>query len=451
MKSSKYDVFVIGSGIAGQTVAAKCVKAGKKVAIAESKVLGGVCSNRGCDPKKVLLAPTEVVHAANRLHNKGIVEKVKTSWKDVMNFKKEFTEKVPESTEEKLKDLGITVFKESPYFINENTLFVEGKEITADKIVIATGLTPRKLDVKGGELTRTSDDFLSLEELPDEIIFIGGGYIGMEFAHMAARMGAKVTVIEHGDLPLNIFEKEMVKFIVKASENLGITFVFNAELEKIESNGDLKTVHYKKDNTSNSCNADIIFNTSGRVPSINKLKLENANIDHGENGIKVNSYLQSVSNKNVYACGDVSDNAVPLTPFSGREGKIVAHNLLKGNEKKADFPVTPTVAFTLPNIASVGLSEENAKEKYDEIKVVCKEASSFYNAKRVNEKIYAFKTITDKKSGKILGAHLVGPEAGEVINLFSMAIYNDMTVDQIKDMVFTYPAWSSDIPSMFKE
>ncbi|UZO81945.1 NAD(P)/FAD-dependent oxidoreductase [Aquimarina sp. ERC-38] len=451
MGNLKFDVFVIGSGIAGQKVAEKCVKEGKKVAIAENKVLGGVCSNRGCDPKKVLLGPTEVVHVANRLLHKGISEKVKTNWKDVMQYKKEFTDPVPDDTEEKLKDLGITLFNESPYFIDENTLFVSGQEVKADKIVIATGLIPRKLEVEGGQFTKTSEDFLSLEELPKDIIFIGGGYIGMEFAHMSARMGTKVTVIQHGNLPLTIFEKEMVQFIVKASEDLGIKFIFNAELEKIEATDTAKTVHYKVEDTKGSCKANIIFNTSGRVPSIEKLKLENANVDHGDNGIKVNAYLQSISNQNVYACGDVADNAVPLTPFSGREGKIVAYNILNGNSKEADFPVIPTVAFTLPNIASVGLSEEKAKEKYDEINVICKDASSFYNAKRVNEKIYAFKTITDKKSGKILGAHLVGPEAGEIINLFSMAIYNNMTVDQIKDMVFTYPTWSSDIGSMFTE
>ena len=450
MNSLKFDVFIIGSGIAGQAVATKCVKEGKRVGIAESKVLGGVCANRGCDPKKVLLGPSEVVHSTKNLLHKGIADTVKTKWKDLINFKKNFTESVPENTEEKLMNLGITIFKEAPQFVAEQTLLIAGQQISAEKIVIATGLTPKKLDIPGGELAKTSEDFLSLEELPKNILFIGGGYIGMEFAHMAARMGSKVTVIEHGNTPLNIFEKEMVEFVVKASEELGIDFIFNADVEEIEQKNDI-IVHYNCSNTSESIKANLVFNTSGRVPSLDQLNLEKAHIEYGKEGVKVNNFLQSESNANIYACGDVSNNAVPLTPFSSREGNIVANNILHGNTQKAKFPVIPTVAFTIPNIASVGLSEEKAKEAYNNVKVVCKDASSFYNAKRVNENFYAFKTITDQDTGKILGAHLVGPEAGEIINLFSMAIYNEMTVDDIKDMVFTYPTWGSDLASMFEE
>ena len=175
------------------------------------------------------------------------------------------------------------------------------------------------------------------------------------------------------------------------------------------------------------------------------MALEKGDVAFDEKGILVNEFLQNTSNKNVYACGDVANNAVPLTPFSSREGAIVAHNLENNNDQRAVFPGTPTVAFTLPNIAMVGLSETQANKEYKKVTI---KKLKIYNAKRIHEKIYAYKTIVDDTSGKILGASLVGPEAAEVINLFAMAIYNEMTVDEIKNMIFTYPSWGGDIQYM---
>ena len=454
MAYEHFDVFVIGSGIAGQTCAKECAKAGLKVAIADNREFGGTCSQRGCDPKKVIYGLTHILQRSRDMQGKGISQQPDYSWEGLMKFKCSFTDAIPAVTEEKLEDLDITLYHQSPEFIDEKTISVEGKTVTADKFVIATGLIPRQLKFDGCDMMKTSDDFLELESLPETMIFIGAGYIGMEFAHMASRCGVDVTVIQRSERPLPVFDIDMVNHLTKASEELGINFIFEADVQNVEKLRKNYRVEYKKDGKVETIKAELIFNTAGRVPALDELLLEKGKVSFNKNGVEVSRYLQNPKNKNVYACGDVSDHAVPLTPFSGREGKVVANNILaelgkdSRTREKISFPPTPSVCFTIPNVASVGISESEAKTQKLNVTIKAGDGEKWYNAKRINTKIYAFKTIVDADSGKLLGAHLIGPEAGEVINLFSMAIYNKMTVSQIKDMVYAYPSWGSDIGAM---
>lgn len=444
-----YDVFVIGTGTAGKGVAKDCAKAGLKVAIADNRMYGGVCPNRGCDPKKVLVGITEAIQIATNLKGKGIVEIPNVNWKDLQKFKATFTDAIPAATEKDLKKLDIELYHQSPKFLDQNTLSVEGKTVTADKIVIATGQKPMELKIPGREHLLTSEDFLHQAELPDEIIFIGAGYIGMEFAHIAARCGAKVTVIEFAERPLAPFEEDIVHYLTRASEDLGINFIFNAEasaLEKLRTNF---RVSYKKNGKTASVKAKAVFNTAGRVPSIDELDLEKGNVAFEKNGISVNEYLQNTTNTNVYACGDVSaSGALPLTPTSSQESRVASINIRKGNSEKMDFPPVPSVVFTLPQVASIGLTEKQAKEQGYDIVVEQKSVQQWFNAKRMAEDVYAYKTIVDKKRNLILGAHIIGGGAGEMINLFVLAMCGKLTPDNLKAMIFAYPTWGNDIKGM---
>ena len=181
MEFKEFDVFVIGSGVAGRYVAKTCAKAGLNVAIADNREYGGTCANRGCDPKKVLLGPTEVLDFAKNLKGKGISELPELDWNSSQKFKKTFTDKIPAGTEKQMEKSGVTLYHQSPKFINKNTLSVEGKTIVSKKIVIATGQIPRVLAMEGAEFLKTSDDFLKLKKLPKSMIFIGAGYVGLEF------------------------------------------------------------------------------------------------------------------------------------------------------------------------------------------------------------------------------------------------------------------------------
>ena len=450
MGFEEFDVFVIGTGTAGKSVARECVAEGLKVAIADNREFGGTCANRGCDPKKVLVGLTEILDRAGKMKGHGIIKMPEFSWKDLMEFKKTFTDAVPAATEKDLEELGIKMYHQSPKFLDENTLSVEGKTVKAKKIVIATGNKPLELPVPGRDLPVISDDFLELEELPESIIFIGAGYIGMEFAHIAARCGSDVTVIDSLARPLNNFDEDMVKYLQQASEDIGIKFIFNAQVTEIEKLQTNYRVIADQDGEEISVKAKLVVNAAGRVPSIDELDLEKGNVEFSKKGISVNEYLQSPTNKSVYACGDVSaSEGLPLTPISSQEARLVAANILNKNRPKSiNFPPQPSVVFTLPNLASVGLTENQAREKGYDFKVEQKNVPEWFNPKRINDDFYAYKTLVDKKTGLVLGAHLLSAEAGEMINMFVMAMCGKLDCATLKGMIFSYPSWASDIKSM---
>ena len=445
----KYDVFIIGSGMAGMTIANKCASKGLSVGITDELPYGGTCALRGCDPKKVIIGATEVRDFAKRLQGKGIDTIPNINWKDIMSFKQTFVDEMPRKIEKGYKKNGIDTFHSSATFRNENTLSVGNETIQADKVVIASGSNPKVLDFEGGQLAKTSTDFLNLKELPQSLLFIGGGYIAFEFAHIAARSGAEVTIVHRGKRPLENFDKDIVKHLVDATRNLEIKIVLETEVSKIES----KDGHYITTGISNgnetTYKAAAVFNSAGRPPAIFDLELEKAGISFSEKGIEVNEYLQSTTNANIYAAGDAADSrGLPLTPVAVLEGHVVASNIIKGNKKKVSYPPMPSVVFTLPTMATVGLLEDEAKEKGYDINVNLEKVENWFNARRLNVDEYAFKTIIDKNNNTILGAHLIGPHCEETINLFAMAIKTKMTISDLRSMIFSYPTMASDLTYM---
>lgn len=314
--------------------------------------------------------------------------------------------------------------------------------------MIATGLKPVELPIDEAEYMKTSEDFLNLKKLPKSMIFVGGGYIGMEFAHMAARCGVNVTVIHSHKRPLDGFDPDLVDKLTTYSEELGIKFVLDAKVNGIVKGKKKLKVHYDKNDKDKHVKAEIVFNTAGRVPNIDELQLEKGKVALGNKGIAVNEYLQNTTNNNVYICGDVSDHGLPLTSMTGPESKTVSANIINGNKTKINTPVIPSVVYTLPNITSVGYSEEEAKNRYKNVIVKFDSVENWFNARRINASVYAYKILINERTNVIVAAHIIGPHAGETINLFSMAIRNKMTVEDIKDVVFTYPSWSYDLNRM---
>ncbi|MEM9857436.1 MAG: NAD(P)/FAD-dependent oxidoreductase [Bacteroidota bacterium] len=448
VQSAKYDVFVIGSGTAGQEVATSCAEKGLKVAIADKRAFGGTCANRGCDPKKVMLTFAEIMDSATRLLGYGVEKIPQVSWEKIQNFKKTFTDHIPIATEKKLKELSIDLYHQSPQFLDAQVISVAGKTIQADYYVIASGLEPIDLAFEGGHLAQNSDDFLNLDELPKSAIFIGAGYIGMEFAHLLNTMGCDVTVLDRSQEILSNFEMEIAAALRKSSERKGIKFDLNADIDKLEQFENHKQVSYKKNSQRFYIDAEIVFNTAGRKPAIDALGLESGEIKASEKGITVNKYLQSTSNPQVYACGDVSDHSLPLTPLSGLEGQIVSKNIIEGNATGVGATTVPSAVFTLPNVAKVGMSEAEARSRYKNVKISIGEGKEWFNAKRQQEETYTFKIISNERTDEIVGAHLVGPQAAETINLFALAIINRMTNEKLKSTLLTYPTMGYDIRSM---
>lgn len=444
-----YDVFVIGSGMAGMNIANKCASKGLRVGITDKLPYGGTCALRGCDPKKIMLGPTEVKHLADNLHEKQISEVPAIYWQEAMKFKQDFVDAMPPKIEKSYEKNKIDTFHRSAKFISETQLQVGNETIEAGKIIIATGAKPRELEIPGEEYAMDSTDFLNFQFLPSSLLFIGGGYIAFEFAHMAARFGSKVTIVHKGRRPLENFDPFIVDQLTEATKQMGIQLVLNTNVTAIEKANGAFCVTGKGESGEKKWEAAQVINSAGRSPAIFDMDLEKANVAFGEKGVEVNEYLQSTTNPNVYAAGDAADtDGIPLTPVAVMEGHIVASNILKGNIKKPDYTAIPTVVFTLPTMASVGFSEEEAVKKGLNFKVNKDRVPDWFTAKRINEKTYAYKTLIEKETGKILGAHLIGPHAEEVINLFALAIKAGFTSKDLKTMILTYPSSSSDVVYM---
>lgn len=443
-----YDLIVLGTGGAGYQVAMKLKEAGWNVAVVNDGLFGGTCSVRGCIPKKVLAGTAEVADINRRLQGMGIIKQSAVfDWPALMAHKRSFTNPVPGNTEKSLREAGINVYIGAPRFTGDLQLEVNGEQLSAGKVHIAVGAKPAQLPIEGAEHLMISDDFLELDELPQRIVFVGGGYISFEFAHIAARFGTDVTILHGSDRPLPMFDKDIIDTLLAASDEAGIRVELNAPVQKIIKRDDGVTV-YTED--GRSFEADIAVHGAGRPPAIGSLNLEAAGVDYDpRKGIVVDDYLRSASNLNVYAAGDAAAAGPPLSPVAGVQGAIVADNLLGKERKQPDYLSVPSVIFSTPTVASVGHTEASAADNHIECDVTTTDLTGWFDAKRLGLKHAKSKVLTEKSTGTIIGAHLIGNHAEDLINIFSLAVELGLTTDQLKQPIFAFPTSSDDMRSMF--
>lgn len=443
--TENYDAFIIGTGAAGTTFAYKLHNAGLKVAIADCREYGGTCALRGCIPKKVLTGVAEIIDAHNRILGKGTGQEKKViDWPSLMDFKKSFTDPHSQQKENGFKDAGIDTYHGIVHFEDEFTLVVGDKKVKAKYIVITTGSKPRELNIPGDEYLSTSEDFMEMQELPKSIIFAGGGYISFELAHIAARAGSEVTILQRGDRVLKEFDPDLVDILVKASEDAGIRIIKNKEVKKIEKmQNELKvTTCCQKEDKDEVFTADMVVHGLGRVPEIEALQIEKGSVILDKGNIAINEYFQSISNSRVYAAGDCILQGPLLTPVVSMQADIAASNIMEGNKYTADYTVVPSTVFTIPPLSGVGITESISSTKH---RVLFYDMSQWYSTKRTNLKYAASKVIIDGSTDKILGAHILGPNSEEVINLFAVAMKYGLTATQLRSTVFSYPTISYDL------
>jgi glutathione reductase (NADPH) len=443
-----FDLIVLGSGVAGSTVAEKCRAAGWNVAIVDAGPYGGTCALRGCDAKKVLLGAAEAVDAVRRLAGKGVEGEVRIDWPTLMQFKRTFTEPIPDSREQQLANAGISTFHGTARFVGPTVLEIGGERMQADRIHIATGAKPTDLSIRGAEHLTDSEHFLDLDELPERIVFLGGGYVAFELAHICASAGAKVIMVEALDRPLMGFDPDLVELLVERTRDMGIDLQLSTRVEAVETQGSGFAVQASSDAGSVTFEADMVVHSAGRIPDLAGLDLDKAGVDHDRGGIVVNEYMQSVSNPAIYAAGDVAKGAPQLTPVASFEAHVAASNLLEGNHRRNEYPPIPSVVFTLPPLARVGVQEDEAREKGLDFEIHHELTSSWYSSKRVGEPLSGYKLLVEQDTGRILGAHLLGPRADELINLFAMAMHAGITSREIKRIIFAYPTLASDMRYM---
>src|SRR6266852_2195884 len=446
----KFDLVVIGTGSAASAVASRCRSAGWQVAVIDSRPFGGTCALRGCDPKKVLVGAAEALDRVRRMKGKGIrAEEVRIDWQELMRFKRSFTEPVPKNREEGFAKAGIAAFHGRARFVGLTSVQVNGEVLEGRYVVVAAGQKPADLKIAGTEHLTTSEQFLELDELPKRILFIGGGYIAFEFAHVAVRAGAQVTIAHRGPRPLPRFDPDLVDQLVKSSRELGVDVQLGTEVIRVEKSSGQLVVRASASGQPRTFEADMVVHAAGRVPEIDDMNLDAAGVAWDSRGVKVNEFLQSLSNSAVYAAGDAAaSGGPPLTPVASYEGIIVAANLLKGNSQKPNYPGIPTVVFTIPPLAAVGLSESEAGKRGLKFRVKMEMTGGWYASRRVGETHSGFKVLVEKGTDQILGAHLLGTQAEEVINLFAVAMRWGMRATDLKHMLFAYPTHGSNTPYM---
>ena len=448
--AQQFDLICIGTGSAASTAASECRSAGWSVAIIDKRPFGGTCALRGCDPKKVLVGAGDAVDCPRRMDGKGVRENgVQIDWPELMRFKRTFTEPTPQARENRFRKAGIATFHGAAQFTGPTSIRVGDDLLEARHIVIAVGMKPAPLSIPGENLVTISDQFLELDSLPARIIFIGGGYISMEFAHVAQVAGVKVTVVHRGARPLEGFDPDLVGLLVDGMSEKGIELHLNAQAESIEHREDILRLTASRGNDKLSFEAEMIVHGAGRVPEIDDLGLEAAGIEWERRGVKVNEYLQSVSNPAVYSAGDsAASGNPPLTPVAGYEGKVVAANLLHGNREKPNPGPVPTVAFTIPPMASAGLGEEQAIAAGIRFRKTFTETQGWYSSRRIGEPHSGFKILIDEDNDQIVGAHLFGHNADELINLFTLAIQTKIRASDLRRMIFAYPTHGSNVQYM---
>ena len=450
MTTTSVDVIVLGSGSAAQSVAYPCREAGWSVAVVDDHPYGGTCQLRGCDPKKVLVGVADLVDWSRRMQGQGVsAPGLSLNWPDLIRFKRTFTDPVPEQNEQSFAQAGIITRHGRAHFVDRTSIRV-GDEILAGRhVVIATGARHAPLGIAGEDVLTTSTQFLDLDALPRRIVFVGGGYIAFEFAHITARAGAQVQVLHRGSRPLEKFDPDLVSLLVQASRELGIEVQVNRAVTAIERQGDHLLVHARAGAQEHTVEADLVVHAAGRVPEIDELDLAAAGVAREKDGVSVNEYLQSVSNEAVYAAGDaVASGGFPLTPVAGMQGGIVARNLLEGNRHTPNYSGIPSVVFTTPPLVRVGLSEEAARAQGLRFTTRHEDTSGWYSSRRVALPHTGFKTLVEEGTGRILGAHLLGPHAEEVINLFALAIRAGLRANDLQQMVYAYPTSASDVGYM---
>lgn len=451
-KSDQFDLVVIGAGTGALGVARACVQGGWKVAIVDCLPYGGTCALRGCDPKKMLVAVTEAIDWSDRMSGNGFESnEISTDWAKMIAFKRIFTDAVPKRLEDRFEKMGVLQLHGTARFTEPDIVQVGDRELHARHFHIATGARPVTLDIPGEDLLTTSTEFLELEFLPERIAFVGGGFISFEFAHIARRAGAsEVTILQRGKRPLVRFDPDLVEIQMERTRALGIDIRCESCVEAIVKDGDELRIEFAAPQGRETIVCDLVVHGAGRVPDIDALNLKGAGVEVGQRGIRVNEFMRSVSNPMVFAAGDCADTEAPnLTPVSANEARIVAKNLLAGeDDRRVKYPPIPSVVFTLPPVARVGLLEEEARQQEIDFDVHFQKTDGWYSSLRVAERYSAYKVLVEKATGKILGAHLIGPGAEEQINLFAMAMGAGLSANQVKAIIFAYPSYASDLGAM---
>ena len=436
----EFDVVVIGGGPAGYVAAIRAAQVGGKVAIVEKSELGGTCLNRGCIPTKTFLKNAEIIEGIEMSSKRGIIlenEKFTVDMPKVVSLKNEIVKTLTNGVQGLLKSNSIKIFKGVGKINKDKDVVINGEKVLrTNKIILAGGSKVGSVNIPGIESKRvlTSDDILDLKELPKSLAVIGGGVVGVELGQAYLSFGSEVTVIEMMDRIVPGVDREASETLRKALEKKGMKILTSSKIKEIIDEGDKLRIKLED---KEDVVAEKALLSIGRVPDLEAVGELDLEMERGK--IKVDKYMET-SVEGVYAPGDI--NGIKMLAHAAfRMGEVAAENAILGNHREIKLETTPSAIYTIPEVGMVGLTEEEAKEKYD-INIGKFAFVGNGRALASGDTTGFVKVIADKKYGEILGVHIVGQSAAEIINEASSLMTMEITVDEVIKTIHGHPTFS---------
>ena len=444
--SYDYDLLVIGAGSGGVRASRMAAGFGARVAVVEDRYMGGTCVNVGCVPKKLYVYASQFANAFKDAQGFGWSKtEAGFHWPTLRDNKIQEISRLNGIYDNMLENAGVTVINGRGRFVDNHSVEVNGQQYSAERILIATGGWPYIPAIAGREHAITSNEVFDLAEFPKRIIVVGGGYIAVEFAGIFNGLGAQTTQLYRGPLFLRGFDEDVRQFAAQEIAQSGVDLRFNSNIQSIEKNPDGSLKALLEDGAA--LEADAILYATGRKPHLQDLGFDKVDVELNPNGtIKVNQQFQT-STPNIYAVGDIT-GGMELTPVALAEGMALAKSLYNNQPTTVDYDNIPTAVFCQPNIGTCGLSEAQARERYGEIEVY---ASSFRAMKHTiggRQERSFMKLIVDKASDKVVGIHMVGEEAGEIIQGMAVAMKAGATKAVFDSTIGIHPTAAEEFVTM---
>ena len=436
MSRYDFDLFTIGAGSGGVRASRVCATYGAKVAVAEERYFGGTCVNVGCIPKKLF---SYAAHYREDFHDAAgfgwTVPEPTFHWPTLVANKDKEIARLNGIYERILANAGVTILKNRATIVDPHQVECGGKTYSAEHILVATGSWPTVPGIPGKELAITSNEAFFLPELPKSAIVVGGGYIAVEFASIFNGLGVKTTLVYRGKRLLRGFDAELGAKLAEEMTKKGVTIRFESDLASLAESADGITATFKD---ASVMETGVVMYATGRKPNTRNLGLEAAGVNLATDGaIQVNRHLQS-SVPSIHAIGDVT-NRINLTPVATAEGMALAKTLFRNEPTEMDYDNIPTAIFSIPNLATVGLSEEAAKERGHGVDIYKTGFRALKHTLSGSEEKTFMKLVVDASTQKVLGAHMMGADAGEIIQGIAIAIKCGATKAQFDSTIGIHP------------
>uniref|UniRef100_A0A832M3M2 Glutathione reductase n=1 Tax=Oscillatoriales cyanobacterium SpSt-402 TaxID=2282168 RepID=A0A832M3M2_9CYAN len=447
--SYDFDLFVIGAGSGGIATARRAAEYGARVGIAEFDRLGGTCVNRGCVPKKLMVYASHFPDVFEEAQGYGwSAVQSSLTWETMITAVNNEVDRLNGIYQKMLDGSKVEVFRSHAKFVDSHTIDLGDRKVTADKVLIAVGGKPFLPNILGIEHAITSDDIFHLKEQPKRMVILGGGYIGCEFACILNGLGTEVTQIIRGDRILRGFDEDIRNEIQQGMMNHGINIIKGVQLIAIEKSEHGVAVSVGTGDTAETVIADAVSLAAvGRKPNTHNLGLENTGVKCRDGAVLVNEYSQT-SEENIYAVGDCT-NKINLTPVAINEGRAFADTVFGGMPRVMSYENVPTAVFTAPEAATVGLTEAEAKEKYgDDLKIFYTRFRPMYYTLAGKDEKTMMKLIVHASSDKVVGAHMVGPNAAEIIQGVAIALKTGATKANFDATIGIHPSSAEEFVTM---